>query len=152
MCRVIIVSDEFRQVIVPYRIISSWIYCVGQAPAIESSAFWLELIQKTTWLRARKINWLTQCVCSDWWMHQTKNYLSFLYSARASFNCQKTLIVYKRVNVLMMWISDEQSDHQVILQEASKLVCNKYGVQEPTIQIEHYTSEMDECNHCQDPH
>jgi len=50
-----------------------------------------------------------------------------------------------------IYISDNISRSQEILQEASQLLWKKFDIQDSTIQIESYASEMDDCDHCQDP-
>ncbi|XP_008395570.1 zinc transporter 2 [Poecilia reticulata] len=46
---------------------------------------------------------------------------------------------------------EEGADAQSVLQEATELLCNKFGFQNITVQVELYSEEMSHCSHCQDP-
>jgi zinc transporter 2 len=47
--------------------------------------------------------------------------------------------------------SDSSNNHQQTLAMAARLMREKYGVHECTVQIEEYVDEMDDCTQCQDP-
>nr|XP_023687366.1 zinc transporter 2-like [Paramormyrops kingsleyae] len=46
---------------------------------------------------------------------------------------------------------EENADPQSVLKEATEILQTKFGFYSTTIQVEHYTEDMERCAHCQDP-
>lgn len=46
---------------------------------------------------------------------------------------------------------EENADPQSVLKEATEILQTKFGFYSTTIQVEHYTEDMERCVHCQDP-
>ena len=48
-------------------------------------------------------------------------------------------------------VSDGTVDSQQIMLEAGKVMKEKFGIQECTIQVEAFTQDMEDCTQCKEP-
>jgi hypothetical protein len=46
--------------------------------------------------------------------------------------------------------TDKNTDPLMVLKLAKAMIQKNYSIEEVTIQVEEYTSDMDDCKHCQD--
>jgi hypothetical protein len=61
------------------------------------------------------------------------------------------IIIYYVIHFFVyICFTDKNTDPLMVLKLAKAMIQKNYSIEEATIQVEEYTSDMDDCKHCQD--